>query len=97
MNNDEIITGEELGQKLLQSVKEMKAGKVGCVHRIEVSPIVEVRNQTGFSLAKLAELFGVSEHTIKDWEQGRKEPNGAAHSLLKIAKMRPEVLREIFC
>ncbi len=31
-NNDDIINGEELGHKLLQSVKEMKTGKVGGVH-----------------------------------------------------------------
>jgi putative transcriptional regulator len=93
---NETITGEELGQKLLQSVKEMKAGKVGRVYHVELSAIAKARNLTGFSPAKFAELFGVSEHTLNDWEQGGIELNGAAHSLLKIAEKRPYVLRDIF-
>ena len=36
-------TGEELGEQLLQSVREMKAGLRGRVHTPEVSGIVEAR------------------------------------------------------
>ena len=37
----------------------------------------------------------VSVRTLQDWEQGRRQPSGAAQTLLKIAETRPEVLREL--
>jgi putative transcriptional regulator len=33
--------------------------------------------------------------TIRDWEQGRKQPGSAAITLLKVAEKHPEVLEEI--
>jgi putative transcriptional regulator len=35
----------------------------------------------------------VSARTLQDWEQGRREPNGAAKTLLLVAVAHPEVLR----
>ena len=86
----------DIGAELLQSVREMKAGKRGCVHKIEVSPVMEARQKVGLSQTQFALLLGVSKRTLQDWEQGRREPSGAAKSLLKVAEKRPDVLREIF-
>jgi putative transcriptional regulator len=73
----------------------MKAGKAGHVHRITVSAITETRTRTGLSQAQFAKVLGVSARTLQEWEQGRRQPAGAARSLLAIAARRPEVLREI--
>lgn len=86
----------DIGAELLQSVREMKAGKRGRVHQIAVSPVTEARQKVGLSQAQFALLLGVSKRTLQDWEQGRRAPSGAAKSLLKVAEKRPEVLREIF-
>lgn len=86
----------DIGAELLQSVREMKAGKRGTVHQIEVSPVMEARQKVGLSQTQFALLLGVSKRTLQDWEQGRREPSGAAKSLLKVAEKRPDVLREIF-
>jgi putative transcriptional regulator len=85
-----------LGAELLASVREMRAGKVGHVHRVPVSAIAEVRVRSGLSRQKFAELLGVSPRTLQEWEQGRRHPSGAARSLLAIAARRPDVLREVF-
>lgn len=85
-----------LGAELLASVREMKAGKAGRVHRVPVSAIAEARARSGLSRQKFAELLGVSPRTLQEWEQGRRHPSGAARSLLAIAARRPEVLREVF-
>ena len=85
-----------LGAELIQSVREMQAGKVGRVRQVKVPDIVEARNRTGLSRQQFAEVLGVSARTLEGWEQGRRKPTGAARSLLAIAKRRPEVLREIF-
>ncbi len=89
-------TNRDIGAELLQSVREMKAGKHGRVHHIEVSAVTEARRKAGLSQAQFAGLLGVSKRTLQDWEQGRREPSGAAKALLKIAEKRPDVLREIF-
>jgi len=86
----------DIGAELLQSVREMKAGKRGRVHQIAVSPVIEARHKVGLSQAQFALLLGVSKRTLQDWEQGRRAPSEAAKSLLKVAEKRPEVLREIF-
>jgi len=85
-----------LGAELLASVREMRAGKVGHVHRVPVSAITEARARSGLSRQKFAELLGVSPRTLQEWEQGRRHPSGAARSLLAIAARRPDVLREVF-
>ena len=85
-----------LGAELLASVREMKGGKAGRVHRVPVSAIAEARARSGLSRQRFAELLGVSPRTLQEWEQGRRHPSGAARSLLAIAARRPEVLRELF-
>jgi len=49
----------------------------------------------GLSQSAFAGLLGVSLRTLQDWEQGRRQPTGAARSLLLVAQARPEVLRDV--
>ncbi len=86
----------DIGAELLASVREMKAGKAGRVHRVPVSAIAAARTRSGLSQQRFADLLGVSPRTVQEWEQGRRQPTGAARALLTIAAKRPEVLREIF-
>jgi putative transcriptional regulator len=84
-----------IGEELLQAAREMKAGKSGAVHEVEVPDVVEARHRSGLSQSQFAALLGVSVRTLQDWEQGRRQPSGAAKSLLKIALKHPEILREL--
>lgn len=85
----------DLGKELLQSVREMKAGHRGRAHKVKMSPIAEARLKSKLSQAQFAQLLGVSVRTLQDWEQGRREPSGAAKTLILIATRRPEVLRSL--
>jgi putative transcriptional regulator len=78
----------DLAAELLQSVREMKAGQV----RVVSSPVIEARNKTGLSQSQFASLMGVSVRTLQGWEQGRKQPSGAARTLLAIASSNPKAL-----
>jgi len=86
------MTGAELGQKLLASVREMKVGKAARVDRIEPPEIVATRLKTGLSQDEFAELMGISKRTLEQWEQGRRSPSGAARTLIRIADRHPEIL-----
>jgi putative transcriptional regulator len=88
-------SGEELGEQLLHSVREMKAGLRGRVHTPEAPGLVEARLRSGLSQASFAALMGVSVRTLQDWEQGRREPSGAAKTLIKVARLHPEILQEL--
>lgn len=90
----EAITSEMLGEKLLQSVLEMKANMRARETVVHVSEALEARAQSGLSQSQFADLMGVSKRTLQDWEQGRRKPAGAAKALLRIAARRPDVVRE---
>jgi len=78
----------DLAAELLESVKQMKAGRVHVVS----SPVIEARQKTGLSQSQFAALMGVSVRTLQGWEQGRKQPSGAARTLLAIASTNPKAL-----
>lgn len=78
----------DLAAELLQSVREMKTGQV----RVISSPVIEARNKTGLSQSQFAALMGVSVRTLQGWEQGRKQPSGAARTLIAIASTNPKAL-----
>ena len=78
----------DLADELLQSVREMKSGQVHVVW----SPVIEARKKTGLSQSQFAALMGVSIRTLQGWEQGRKQPSGAARTLLAIASTNPKAV-----
>lgn len=78
----------DLGAEILQSIKDMKAGK----GKVVLSPAAEARSATGLSQSQFAALLGVSVRTLQGWEQGRKQPSGAARTLLAIARANPRAI-----
>ncbi len=85
----------DIGQEILQGIRDIKAGRIGRRSTVVTYPIVRVREKSGLSQAKFAELLGVSVRTVQDWEQGRREPNAAAKTLLKVAELHPNILKKI--
>ena len=70
--------GEELGAKLLKSVREMKAREFARVTKIDVNEVVEARQSTGLSQAEFASALSISRRTLQEWEQGRAQPRHLA-------------------
>jgi putative transcriptional regulator len=80
---------------LLESVKQMRRGQAARVTKVKVPETAEARARIGLSQQAFAILLGVSARTLQDWEQGRREPTGAAKTLLRVAVSHPEVLRAL--
>ena len=80
----------DIGAELLKSVRQMVAGK----GHVVMSPVISARKKSGLSQSEFAKLLGISVRTLQEWEQGRRQPSGAAKTLIAIAERRPEVLQE---
>jgi len=94
------MSDRNLGQKILDGIKEIKDFRNGQKELKtrtlkEPSPPKLIREKLELSQAAFASLLGVSARTIQDWEQGRRQPQGPAKSLLRIAEKRPEILAEL--
>jgi len=85
----------DVWQEVLDGVREIKAGGGKRTKVQPKSQVVRVRMKSGLSQAQFAAVLGVSKRTLEQWEQGRREPTGAAKTLLKIAERHPEVLLEV--
>jgi putative transcriptional regulator len=83
----------DIGAEVLEAIREIKAGG-GRRFTVHVSQATEARIKLGLSQADFAAMLGVSVRTLQDWEQGRREPSGAAKALLKVATASPKVVRK---
>ena len=86
---------EKFQSDLLESVRQMGQRQAARVSKVKVPEAAEARARVGLSQQDFALLLGVSPRTLQDWEQGRREPTGAAKTLLRVAVSHPEVLREL--
>jgi len=86
-------------EKLVESVKQAGAIKRGTmrpgrVTRFEPADIKSIRKKLEKSQAEFALMIGVSVSTLQNWEQGRRQPEGPARALLKIASENPEAVAQ---
>jgi putative transcriptional regulator len=56
--------------------------------------VVALRRFVGLTQAQFAGAMGISVHTLRNWEQGRRHPDGPAIALLRIAARHPRIIRE---
>ena len=66
------------------------------VHRVEVPDpdVAAIRNKTGLSQPAFARSIGIPLGTLKNWEQGRRRPEGPARVLLALIDKRPSIVQE---
>ena len=81
----------DLEAELVESVRQMKRGEGAVV----LSPVIAARQNSELSQAQFARLLGVSVRTLQGWEQGRKQPSGAARTLITLAQRNPKALRDL--
>ena len=93
---------EDVFEKMLETARWVRrrrrerlarlAGVAGLGRARPVEPAIDVRSiraVTGLSQAKFAELLAIEVATLRNWEQGRREPTGAARALLRAIRNNP--------
>ena len=56
--------------------------------------IAALRRFVALTQTQFARAMGISVHTLRNWEQGRRKPDGPAVALLRIAARHPRIIRE---
>ncbi len=90
---------DEMFNDLLESVKQagdirkdkMKASRQTV---IEEPDVLSIREKYEMTQQEFSTLLGISVGTLRNWEQGRRKPQGPARVLLKIAEKRPKAILE---
>ena len=59
---------------------------------VDAAKVKEIRAMTGLSQPKFAQLLDVDVGTLRNWEQGRREPTGPAKALLRAIKTDPKAV-----
>ena len=83
------------GQALLDDVIAIKSGAPAKIWTPEQSLVISVRKQLKKSQSAFSRLLCIPVSTLRDWEQGRKQPDSAAVTLIKVAQKHPEALEDI--
>ena len=81
----------DLEAELIESARQMAEGKTSAVY----SPVIAARKGSGLSQSQFAALLGVSDRKLQGWEQGRRQPTGAAKALIAIAQKSPQILADL--
>ncbi len=56
--------------------------------------VAALRRFVRLTQEQFARALGISVHTLRNWEQGRRAPEGPALALLRIAAKHPRIIRE---
>lgn len=89
----------ELFDDLVTSVREAGAVRRGQqkpsrVFAFAPEDVRAVRKKLGQSQTAFAAMIGVSVATLRNWEQGRRRPEGPARALLRVAAKNPKAVKE---
>jgi len=91
---------KELFKELLDSVKQGGAIMKGTIKPLRTFAfpkfeVRKIREKYGLSQDKFATMMGISVATLRNWEQGRRKPEGPARVLLRVAATHPDALINI--
>ena len=84
---NELMTSIEQGGAILKG-KKMPSRRF----KVEAPDVPEIRRHLGLTQQKFAMLLGISLATLRNWEQGRRKPEGPARILLCIVAKHPKTV-----
>ena len=90
----------KLGKDLIQGLKEALAHASGedtgaLVHVFEVPDVKAIREDLHLTQSEFSEAYKIPLTTLQGWEQGRRHPDPAAATLLRVIERNPEVVEAV--
>ncbi|MDG6894555.1 helix-turn-helix domain-containing protein [Volucribacter amazonae] len=85
----------EIKESLSEALIQTKKGNIARENKIALPSVIEARIKSGLSQDKFAKTLGISVNTLRSWEQGQRQPSGAAATLLQLLNKRPELIEEL--
>jgi len=87
----------KLGKELIGSAREALAiargeGRATRVFSPAAPDVAAIRKRLGLSQDRFAKKFGLSPATVRDWEQGRRQPDAPARNFLRVIDYAPETV-----
>ena len=92
---------KKLADRVMEGLGEAIAHASGApprglrVHVPKKVNVASIRHKTGLSQDVFSARIGVSAATLRNWEQGRRQPEGPARVLLALVAKRPEIVEEL--
>ncbi|MBU0561531.1 MAG: helix-turn-helix domain-containing protein [Bacteroidetes bacterium] len=84
---EELLASIKQGGKILRGSRKAKR-----VFNFDEPDVKTIRAHYGLSQDKFAKLLGISAGTLRNWEQGRRKPDGPARVLLCVAAKHPDAI-----
>ena len=88
-----------IGQEILAGIREIKQWQLGKkklkttrVQLPRAADVAKIRQKLDLTQDEFADFMGVKVKTLQNWEQHRREPQGPARSLLRVAEKAPEAI-----
>ena len=83
--------------KLTRSIKQasrIRRGRAAASRTTTIKPadVRAIREELGMTQTEFAFMIGVSPATLRNWEQGRRRPDGPARALLRVASRNPKAV-----
>lgn len=91
----------KLADRVLEGLRQARDHAAGrdveglVVHVPETIDVAAIRKRTKLSQVKFARMVAVSVGSLRNWEQGRRQPEGPARVLLAMVERRPEIVIEL--
>ncbi len=91
---NELMEGFDALKKEREGKITLRTTEIDIPKPIEMSPrqIAKIRKEHNYSQAVFARMLSTKVSTLRNWEQGRSEPNAQAKVLLKLVDTAPDVL-----
>jgi putative transcriptional regulator len=87
---------DDIRQGLLEAIAYARGEADLSKYRVHVPKAVNVRairSRLGMSQTQFAAAFGFSINTLRHWEQGKRQPEGAARAYLMVIDREPKAVR----
>jgi putative transcriptional regulator len=86
---DKIKAGLDDAQAYLEGSANKRAFRIHVPARVNVK---KIRTRLGLSQESFAQIYGFALSAVRDWEQGRRQPERSARILLKVVEKEPDAV-----